>query len=216
MPDIPALTQFTAGTAAHPDDFNENFYNAVGAAPTSLEVVNGWLSVANLASAAASITTRMVQRGELSKGKQVGKTADLDYLWEMWPNTASATRGDWRVIPGLGVRFYLRFAPTITLFTWSVLEANTRPETAGSGALQWEVFIDDTPQVATQRDVCSGFNSAGTGLLDGNTRVYSGHYGSTTLAAGWHNASLRLNMLDSTGLDHIRLHARSFRVMWFK
>jgi hypothetical protein len=216
MPDIPALNTFTAGAVANYDDYNENFFHPVGAAPDSLEVVNGWLSTANI-TAANTIKTRMIQRGEMSKGKQVGKTASLDYIWEMFPNT-DGDAGEWKPVPGLGMRFYLRFVPSITIFTWSVMEANTRPEESlVTEEMAWQLRVDDNVYAATHRKLCSGVQSDGTGFLEENVRCYSGHHTLRVAfpAPGWHSASLRLN-IRSAGYDHVKVHARSFRVLWFK
>lgn len=116
MPDINlsshAFFPWSDGDTPDADDANTLLYNPA-ATPDSLEVLNGRLTRANLASAALPLDRELIRPGHLTFGGQVGMTANADYPGFLFGGVEDSAAlldddiFDSEALPVVGVRFYI-------------------------------------------------------------------------------------------------------------
>jgi hypothetical protein len=195
MPVIGAFNTFTDGNTAAADPVMQNFYYPL-TAPASMEAIDGWLDDLNLASGASAWQVRRDQirpRG-MTRAGMVGLTGHADYL-----NTFGIDGEEFKAVPGASISFYLPRAPEAVILQWQFLSASDEKYgPAGDPTFQHRLYVDGAA-IAGQVRYCAPAaytSGADTLRLPRRDRIWSGHAsflaGTNGLAAGWHQASIRV------------------------
>lgn len=210
MADITLPHTFSDGTLTDAQQIEENIYRPNVTPPTSLSVINGRLDDENRESG-WDIDRSHIQRGALSGGQTVGSTTNHHYFSQNFPGWSTAGANDtddrYLMIPGAGQSFYLPFAPSLVVFTWSIFHAfpdNTRfpgaVHTANTeGFIRF--FLNGTR--VTDR-IAPSLTTRQEGEWE-YSRHWAGHFfwSGVSLTKGWHSASLGIAI--SADLANVRV-----------
>ena len=222
MPDITLPHTFVDGTVTDPAQIEENLFRSEVTPPTSLSVINGRLDDDNR-EAGWDLNYSHIQRGSMSGGRTIGSTTNHHYFPENFPGwdttAANDTDDKYLIIPGAAQTFYLPFAPSLVVFTWSIfygLPDTTIPAGAPPPPLaetleaKMHLFRDGS-RVGFK--LGPGVTTRGHGEWE-YTRHWAGHHfwSGGSLTKGWHSAGLGLAI--SADLANVRV--KRFDYVYFR
>ena len=216
MPDIVSFTPFANGTTPTPGQVNGLIYAPRVGSPESCEVINGQLGSSNVGE--WLVNNEMVRSRSCYGGDMVGLTGNLDYTPPVFTDSYLDT-DSYLAIPGASLSFYLPVKPKLTIITFQVGGANAikfRTDEDGTDKTRLEFHLNGESKLGTRRisqsrhgDTLSEPHKALR--RPHRDRVWSGHYLTDDLEAGWHNASCRVHNRKQT----LRLRIRNMKVIWF-
>jgi hypothetical protein len=215
--DITIPNTFISSSAATADALNANIYGDIG---SGLNTINGYLDSNNKASD-WTVDEGQIRDQTLASGRMVGSTGNLDYVHLIFPKDNDDS-GAYQAIPGASIYFYLPYAPSATILTWTIQGVSNQTmgsRYTGDGAAEpneYKLYIDNS--------FVSHQFRAFAPARDGDTlnahrfwrdRIWSGHCLKTDMGKGFHRAEVRIfNAAGGTGTARIRI--RNMKVVYFK
>ena len=219
-------TPLVDGSAPVGDLVSRNLYKAT-TSPSSLEVINGRLDVANLALPAGGLPSDVIRKGAYSRAGAVGQTLNLDYH-EL--GSESQGSGTTYKIPGASSTFYIPHDAGKVLFMWQVSYASDRIIVPSDATAQPTVLLFHLDgELATEAvggtPVTPSYirEAAGTTMRtvhpylqygirrENRDRIWSGHL-LCELDKGWHSAGLAVK----SNANMTRIRTRNFKWIWFR
>jgi len=221
MPTITLPNTFADTNTSDVAAVMENFYSPDAATPDSLEVINGWLDDANLASG-EKIQHYHLMPGAVSVSGEVGSNATLDFFYNLFDMTnaredghavADAT-GAFVPIPGACATFWLPFAPTVFLASWNISWTSDADNVDSPSIVR---FVRDGVFDDVQRRIAPWTvygNGTSVNYHPYHAQHWSGHSYQTNITAGWH--SMGLYIANGGSCTQSRVRSRSFRYVAFR
>lgn len=211
MPDITTFAPFANGDVPDPDSINRLTYSPTTGMPNSCEVINGQLGSSNVDG--WKVTHDMVRPRSCFGGDMVGLTGSLDYTPPVFTDQYTDTDA-FLPLPGAALSFYLPIAPSFVIITWQAGGANAI-KFGSDNRTRLRFYLDGVHTLQTRRISQSRHShiEPHKGLRRPHRdRVWSGHYSTSSLSAGWHNASISAHNRSQT----LRIRIRNMKVIWFK
>lgn len=219
MPDITlaghAFFPFPTGGVPTADQVSELAYFP-RAVPDTLEVINGRLTLANLASATTPLPKETIRRGgsvgHMSDGGLVSASMNQDVFPFLFPNIQDVAAledddtFDTTAVPILGQSFYVPAGRKYVRIKWNIgILHNGSTRTTGGGTVtdyfgRMRLFVDGSairPVTREVRDsiaICVNDNSSvfgGNTDDDPDTRYWAGAYIIQNPSEGWHTVDIR-------------------------
>ena len=204
-----------SGTATA-DSVNENIYDESN---SSFRAINGYLNTDNKDSS-WTVDADQIRNQSTASGSMVGLTGNLDYAAAAFPSTNTDT-GAYLAIPGCCQTFYLPFAPSLLVLTWTVQGTNNQripestsldPESRNVNELK--AYLDGTGLTQQFRAFpatrpTATFTDARNLWRD---RIWSGHVIKTDATAGFHTLECRLFNSGYT----TRIRIRNMKFIYFR
>jgi|GEM_PF-5057007 len=189
------------------DTVATDIYDPTG--DNSFEVLNGKLDRDNIDIAGGERIRRAhLQRRALNDGRLVGATANLDFFEEVFDNfdPAAIDTRLFRPIPGASIEFYVKDGnQSAVMLTWHLFAANDATDGERSMML---LFLDDAATTIWRRQVPVSVHGGTRDFF--YDRTWCGHRTITSLAQGWHSASIRV----ASNAPQTRIRCRSMAHHW--